>query len=105
MTAVNSILSSAQVGRRWHGGGHAVRLNESKVGLLAGWGRYPVTLAQCLKRQGRHVCALGVKDHADPALADVCDDFAWVGLSKLGRVIRYFRRHGRARSDDGRKNP
>jgi hypothetical protein len=62
--------------------------------LLAGWGRFPVALAEALRRRGYHVCGLAIKDHADPALAECCDEFAWVGLSKLGRAIRYFRRHG-----------
>jgi DUF1009 family protein len=71
----------------------APRLHRPKVGLLAGWGRFPIVLAETLTRRGYHVTGLGIKDHADPALADCCDDFAWVGLSKLGRAIRYFRRH------------
>jgi DUF1009 family protein len=35
-----------------------------------------------------------VKDHADPVLRDLCDDFSWVGLGKLGSAIRFFRIHG-----------
>jgi len=65
-----------------------------RVGLLAGWGRYPVIVAQALKRQGCYVCCLGVKDHADPYLAQLCDEFSWLGLAKLGRAVRFFRRHG-----------
>jgi len=62
-----------------------------RVGLLAGWGHYPIVLARALKRQGCCVCCLGVKDHADPILAQICDDFTWIGLAKLGHAIRYFR--------------
>ena len=65
-----------------------------RIGLIAGWGRYPVVVAETLKRQGYEVYCLGVVGHADPALADVCDDFRWIGLAKLGRAIRYFKRHG-----------
>lgn len=65
-----------------------------RVGLLAGWGRYPVVLAQELKRQGLEVYCLGVVGHADGQLADICDRFRWIGLAKLGRAIRFFRRHG-----------
>jgi UDP-2,3-diacylglucosamine hydrolase len=71
-----------------------LRLHRPKMGLLAGWGRFPLVVAESLKRQGFHVYGLGIKDHADPALARLCDDFAWVGLARLGRAIRYFRRHG-----------
>jgi DUF1009 family protein len=61
---------------------------------MAGWGRYPILVAEALRRQGRRTCCLGVKEHADPRLAELCDHFEWVGLGKLGRSIRYFRRHG-----------
>jgi DUF1009 family protein len=71
-----------------------LRLHRPRVGLLAGWGRFPIVLAETLRGQGYYVCGLGIKEHADGLLAEHCDDFAWVGLSKLGRAIRYFRRHG-----------
>ncbi len=64
-----------------------------RVGLLAGWGRYPIVVAESLKASGAFVACLGVKDHADPALADLCDEFSWIGLAKLGRAIRFFHRH------------
>ena len=65
-----------------------------KVGLIAGWGRYPIVVAEALKAQGARVYCLGIKNHVDPAIRELCDDFDWIGLAKLGRVIRYFRRHG-----------
>lgn len=37
---------------------------------------------------------LAVKDHADPALQELCDDWYWVGLGKLGGAIRNLRRLG-----------
>lgn len=68
--------------------------NKPRVGLLAAWGEYPLTVAQALHRDGYHVSCLGVKDHADPALGRLCDDFGWVGLAKLGAAARWFARHG-----------
>ena len=66
-----------------------------RFGLVAGWGRFPVVIAEALKRQGMEVYCMGVKDHADEAaLSAVCDDFCSVGVSKLGRQIGYFRRCG-----------
>lgn len=67
---------------------------DNRIGLLAGWGRYPLVVAEELVRQGRQVSCLGVRDHADPALARICHDFQWVGLARLGAAIRYFRRRG-----------
>lgn len=63
-----------------------------RIGLVAGWGRLPIVVAETLKRGGKEVYCLGVKDHADPQLADICDDFQPIGLARLGAAIRYFRR-------------
>ena len=65
-----------------------------RVGILAGWGHLPLVVAESLRRQGCEVYCLGTIGHADPALAEVCDDFHWLGLAKFGTAIRYFRRHG-----------
>ncbi len=64
----------------------------NNVGLVAGWGRYPILVAEALKQSGHRVCCLGIKDHADPALAAICDDFDWLGLARMGKAIRYFSR-------------
>ncbi len=64
------------------------------VGLLAAWGRFPVVVAEALRSDGYRVCCLGVKDHADRSLANICDEFAWVGVAKLGRAAKWFARHG-----------
>jgi len=65
-----------------------------RIGLFAGWGRYPLVIAESLRRQGCQTYCLGVVGHADPALAGLCQDFQWIGLTQLGRAIRYFKRHG-----------
>ncbi len=68
------------------------------MGLIAGWGRYPVVLAETLKRQGCQVYCFGAKDHADPELARLCDVYQELGLAKLGAAIRFFRRNGVTRA-------
>jgi DUF1009 family protein len=68
------------------------------IGLLAGWGRYPVVIAEALRRQGKCIIGLGIRDHADPQLAALCDHFAWAGLGGVGAAIRWFRRHGARRA-------
>lgn len=70
----------------------------SRIGLIAGWGRYPYIVAEHLRNRGDEVYCLGVKQHADPSLANICTDFDWVGLGRLGAAIRYFRRHGVTRA-------
>jgi len=73
----------------------ALRLAQPpRVGLLAGWGKYPLVVAEALRRQGREVYCLGTIGHADPMLKEICHDFRWLGLAKFGAAIRYFHRHG-----------
>jgi DUF1009 family protein len=65
-----------------------------KVGLVAGWGRYPIYLAEALKGQGTQVFCMGIVNHADPVLKKICDDFAPLGLGRLQTAFRFFRSHG-----------
>ena len=65
-----------------------------KIGLIAGWGDYPLVVARRLKQQGYQVCCLAVKDHADRELARICDTWQPIGVAQLGKAIRYFRRQG-----------
>ncbi|MFH1268653.1 MAG: UDP-2,3-diacylglucosamine diphosphatase LpxI [Planctomycetota bacterium] len=71
-----------------------LRRPPERVGLIAGWGRLPIVVAEALRRQGSRVYCLGAWGHADPCLKDVCDEFRWSGLAKFGRAVRYFKRHG-----------
>ena len=66
----------------------------SKVGLIAGWGRYPIYLAEALKQQGVGVYCLGIVNHADPKLRSLCDEWAPLGLGRLQTAFRFFRQHG-----------
>src|ERR1044072_8640921 len=70
-------------------------MNQTRhIGLVAAWGRMPLLVAEALRRQGYRVSCLGVVDHADPHLRELCDDFQWIGWGSLGRAVKYFRRCG-----------
>lgn len=68
-------------------------IDVSTIGLMAGWGRYPLVIAQTLRQRGMRVVCVGVKDHADPELRKHCDDYVELGMGKLGAASRFFRRH------------
>ncbi len=76
-----------------HDGGPLPNDHPRRVGILAGWGRYPLVVAEALRRQGYETFCQAVAGHADPRLAPMCDHFRWSGLAKFGAAIRYFRRH------------
>ena len=73
---------------------HSHQRQPRRVGLLAGWGDYPLAVAAALRRRDCEVYCLGVTDHANPRLGDICHDFRWSGLARFGGAIRYFKRHG-----------
>lgn len=68
--------------------------SDKRIGVLAGWGRYPLVVVEALTRQGYSVYCAGVREHADPKLIEMSADFRWIGVAKLGTAIRFFRRHG-----------
>jgi DUF1009 family protein len=63
------------------------------IGLVAGWGRFPVLFAQKAKSLGIPVVCVGIRGMADrAALEPHCHRFYWSRLAALGRPIRCFRR-------------
>ncbi len=70
----------------------------TRIGLLAGSGRFPVAFTQAARRRGPSVFCVGVHGLASHELADVCDDFITIPVAKLGRAIRVFKRAGISRA-------
>ena len=68
-------------------------LSGTPIGILAGWGEYPIVVAQALRDQGATVVGLGIRDHVDPYFADLCHHFRLVGIAKLGTALRFYHRH------------
>ncbi len=68
--------------------------NGAPIGLIAGWGRYPILLAQHLRRQRLSVCCVGIRDHVDAELPGNCDAFQELSLTRLASHVRFFRKHG-----------
>jgi UDP-2,3-diacylglucosamine hydrolase len=73
------------------------RASQTPIGLLAGSGRFPILFARAAKRQGLPVACVGLKYEASEELRGLCDTFDVVGISKLGGMIRTFRRRGAER--------
>jgi len=66
----------------------------NRIGLVAGWGRFPIVVAETLKAQGKAVYCIGLANHADERLREICDDFVTCRVARIGQHIRYFRRQG-----------
>src|SRR5688572_25453559 len=72
----------------------AISCQHPPVGLLAGAGRFPVAFAVKARQIGLPVVGVGLRSIAPPELPGLCDDFHWVGLARLGGIIRHFKRAG-----------
>jgi len=65
-----------------------------RIGLLAAWGDYPVSVARALRESGYAVFCLGVKGHANrAALEPLCDSYQSIGIGRLSAALRYFEKH------------
>ena len=68
-------------------------MSAEPIGLVAGWGRFPVLFAQKARSQGIPVVCVGIRGMADrAALEPHCHRFYWSRLAALGRPIRCFKR-------------
>jgi DUF1009 family protein len=65
------------------------------LGLIAGNGRLPFLVGHAYgSKAGHRVVAVGFKGDTDPTLADLVDEFTWIGVGQLGRLIRLFKKAG-----------
>jgi DUF1009 family protein len=64
------------------------------VGLLAGYGRYPIYFAEKARAAGLPVVCVGIRHMADPVLQSLVSRVYWTGVAQLGRTVRCFRREG-----------
>ncbi len=64
------------------------------IGLLAGSGRFPILFAEKARQLGLPVVCVGIHDEAPAELVPLVDRFYWAGITRLGRMIRCFKREG-----------
>lgn len=67
-------------------------MKPTRLGLLAGGGRFPIEFAEAARAAGHTVFGLGVSGMASEKLAEVCDDFHYYPLARIGKAIRLFRK-------------
>ena len=65
-----------------------------RVGIVAGFGEYPVLLAKFLQQKNCKVYCLGLRDQADTRILEYCHDHLWIGFGQFGKCVRYFKKHG-----------
>ena len=64
------------------------------VGIIAGSGRMPLLVADGIRKAGRRAVVVGLRGLASDRLADRADAFAWSGITRLGRWMKFFHAQG-----------
>ncbi|MHC5082136.1 MAG: LpxI family protein, partial [Planctomycetota bacterium] len=65
-----------------------------RIGLIAGYGRFPILFADKAREKGLRVVAVGIRHEASPELADHVERFYWCGVARVGRLIRLLKGEG-----------
>jgi DUF1009 family protein len=61
-----------------------------RVGVVAGWGEYPIRVVRALGDRQQQVVVAAIKGHADASLSQWACDMRWFGVCKLGAMQRFF---------------
>lgn len=69
-------------------------LTNERIGLLAGWGRFPIVFAEQARQQGYSVYCSAIAGMADEEMNQYCDKVQYTPLARLGAAIRFFRKNG-----------
>jgi DUF1009 family protein len=63
------------------------------IGIVAGWGEYPIAVARALREKGHIVVVAAVHGHAPKEIEALSDHLKWIGVCKLGGMQRFFQQH------------
>ena len=69
-------------------------LDGELVGILAGWGRFPIATAEAIQRRGGRVAILTIRYHAEESLEEIADVYGEVGVAEIGKAIDFFHQNG-----------
>jgi UDP-2,3-diacylglucosamine hydrolase len=65
-----------------------------RLGIIAGNGRFPLLVAQEAHRQGCWVVAVAHQGETLPELEPLVDEFEWIRVGQIGRMINRFQQSG-----------
>ena len=75
-----------------------MKIENRKIGLIAGNGKFPLIFAQEAKRVGAEVVALAIKKETSPKLENLVDRIHWVNVGQLGDLIEICKKEGITRA-------
>lgn len=75
-----------------------MKIENRKIGLIAGNGKFPLIFAQEAKKVGTEVVALAIKKETSPSLENLVDKIHWVNVGQLGDLIEICKKEGITRA-------
>src|ERR1051325_5886732 len=66
----------------------------SKLGLIAGNGKFPFLVVEGAHKAGASVAVAAIRQETDPEIETVADNVTWVGVGQLGKMLRFFKAEG-----------
>lgn len=75
-----------------------MKIENRKIGLIAGNGKFPLIFAQEAKRVGAELVALAIKKETSPSLENLVDKIHWVNVGQLGNLIEICKKEGITRA-------
>ncbi len=62
------------------------------IGIIAGKSQFPSLVIQGAQQSGHKVVAVGFKGHTQTSVAESLNNFLWLQVGQLGKMIRFFKR-------------
>src|ERR1051325_8386879 len=66
----------------------------SKLGLIAGNGKFPFLVIEGAHKAGASVAVAAIREETDPEIEGVDDNVTGVGVGQLGKMLRFFKAEG-----------
>ena len=65
----------------------------SRIGLIAGSGQFPLIFLEAAKKKGYAVCAVCLEGEAHPDISRFADESEWLPLGQVERMIHFFKKN------------
>ena len=69
-------------------------MTAKRIGLIAGYGHFPIELAQSLNAQGFEVHAVAAREETFPEIESVTASTRWLHVGQIGGMIKAFKKAG-----------
>jgi len=66
----------------------------NKIGLIAGYGHFPLELAITLRAQGKEVHVVAAREETSPDIEELTASTCWLHVGQIGGMIKAFKRAG-----------